>query len=408
MADFEALLNEQFSTFRKGFNPGERVTARIISINSTFVVLDVKAKNEGLVPRADFTDEDGELTVKVGDEISVVFVSAEGGAFHFAGKTGKASADHSIVQAYEAGLPINGKVQSEINDGYEVMVDGVRAFCPYSQISLFRQEGAVYVGQTMQFLIQEYDSEEGNLVVSRRALLEQEKNRERDELKASLEAGTTRKGKVTRITDFGFFVDLGGAEGLVPMKELSWQRNVKPEDIVKSGDTVEVFVREIDWERNRISLSLRATQADPFEAFVLSAKIGTEYHGKVTSVQPFGAFVEIEPGVEGMISTGALANGRSIARASQIVSVGQELDVKLDSLDPDRHRIGLRLVPTAAEIEAKERARAAAEAKFNKAAEAQKEEEAFDVRKALDDFRKNNGDNGTFGSLGDAFANIKL
>lgn len=409
MSEFEALLNEQFSSFRKGFNPGERVSATVISINSSYVVLDVKAKNEGLVPRAEFTDEAGELTVKPGDTVSVVFVAADGGAFIFAAKDTTVSVDRSVAQAFEAQLPIDGKVQSEINGGYEVTVGATRAFCPYSQISLFRQEGAEYIGRTFQFLIQEYDPEEGNLVVSRRALLEKERDREREELKASLEAGTTRKGRVTRITDFGFFVDLGGAEGLVPMKELSWQRNVKPEDVVKSGETVEVLVREIDWERNRISLSLRATQADPFEAFANSCTPGEEFHGKVTHLEPFGAFVEIVPGVEGLVSTGALGRGRPIARPSQVVSEGQEIDVKVDSIDVDRHRVSLRLVPTPDEIAAAEKARAEREARrAGPKKDDGEEEEAFDVRKALDDFRKAKSDNGAFGSLGDAFANIKL
>lgn len=408
MSEFEALLNEQFSTFRKGFNPGERVSAEVISVNSAYVVLDVKAKNEGLVPRTEFTDEAGELTVKPGDKVNVVFVAAEGGAFIFAAKETTVSVDRSVAQAFEAQLPVDGKVQSEINGGYEVTVGSTRAFCPYSQISLFRQEGAEYVGRTFQFLVQEYDPEEGNLVVSRRALLEKERDREREELKAGLTAGMTRKGKVTRITDFGFFVDLGGAEGLVPMKELSWQRNVKPEDVVKSGETVEVFVREIDWERNRISLSLRATQADPFDAFAANCQPGAEYHGKVTHLEPFGAFVEVVPGVEGLVPIGALGRGRPIARPSQVVSEGQEIDVKVDSIDPERHRISLRLVPTADEIAAAEKARADWEAKHRKPKDADEEEDAFDVRKALEDFRKTKSDNGAFGSLGDAFANIKL
>lgn len=410
MAEFEALLNQQFSTFRKGFNPGEDVRATVLSVNSEFVVLDVNAKNEGLAPRVDFLNEDGEVSVKVGDTVDVVFVSAEGGAYRFAAKGAKVSVDHSVADAYEAGLPIDGRVQAEINGGYEVTVGSMRAFCPYSQIALFRQEGAVYVGQTFSFLIQEYDAEGGNLVVSRRALLEQERNRKRDELRESLVAGATCKGRVSRIVDFGFFVDLGGAEGLVPMKELSWQRNVKPEDVVKVGETVEVLVREIDWERNRISLSLRATQADPFDAFAANCAPGAEFHGRVTRLAQFGAFVELEPGVEGLITTGALARGRSIARPSQVVSEGQELDVKVDSIDFDRHRISLRLVPTPAEVEAAERARAKREERLNKPAtdEEQAAKEAVDVRKALEDFHKAKSDNGTFGSLGDAFANIKL
>ena len=409
MAAFEALLNEQFATFRKGFNPGERVRARVLAVNSTHVVLDVKAKNEGLAPRADFVGDDGSLAVKPGDEVDVVFVGTEGGALLFASRGGPGSVDRTIAQAFEAKLPVEGRVQSEVNGGYEVMVGKTRAFCPYSQISLFRQEGAVYVGQSFQFLVQEYDPEEGNVVVSRRALLEQERDREREELKAELTAGMTRKGRVTRITDFGFFVDLGGAEGLVPMRELSWQRNVKPADIVSPGQTVEVFVREVDWERNRISLSLRATQADPFDAFAANCEIGSERKGRVTHLESFGAFVELEPGVEGLLPIGALGKGRRLVHPSQVVSVGQEVDVRIDSVDLERHRISLRPVPTAAELEAAAKARAEREARLGKTAgEEGAEDDGFDVRQALEEFRKANSDNGSFGSLGDAFANIKL
>ena len=409
MAEFEALLNEQFSTFRKGFNPGERVNARVMAVNSSYVVIDVKAKKEGLIPREEFLDEAGNLTVKPGDSVEVLFVAQDGGALMFAARDASASVDRSILQAYEAQLPIEGKVAAEINGGYEVTVASTRAFCPYSQIDLHKQEGAAYVGRTMEFLIQEYDPEAKNLVVSRRALLERERDRQLEELKEGLVAGTTRTGKVTRITDFGFFVELGGAEGLVPMKELSWQRNVKPSDVVSVGQTVEVYVREVDWERNRISLSLRATQANPLDAFLASCEVGATMTGKVTRLEQFGAFVELEPGVEGLVPIGALGKGRRIGHPSQVLAVGQELEVRIDSVDLDRRRISLRPVPTAAEIEAAEKARAEWEAKHRRPDEVDEtEEEGFDLKQALADFRKSNDDKGSFGSLGDAFAKLDL
>ena len=344
MAAFEAMLNAQLSAFRTGFNPGERVQGRVLAVRAGYVVLDVRAKNEGLVPVADFADEKGKVTVKPGDEVTVSFVAVQNGAFLFSAKNASAAIDQTLAQAFESGLPVEGKVQSEVNGGYEVTVNGHRAFCPYSQINLFRQEGAVYVGQTFPFIVQEYDPEEHNIVVSRRALLERERDQQREALKAELVAGVTRQGKVTRLTDFGFFVDLGGVEGLVPMKELSWRRDVKPSDVVKEGDSVEVLVREVDWERNRVSLSLRAAQTDPFDTVSARCPIGSEVTAKITHLEPFGAFAELEPGVEGLIPISALGNGRRIARPSEVVSVGQEMLLRVESIDRERRRIGLKPV----------------------------------------------------------------
>ena len=343
MAEFEALLNQQLAGYRKGFQPGERVEARVLSIGKTHIVLDVQAKNEGLVPLADFTDEEGRVTVSVGDTVTVVFANALGGAYTFTGRlSGGVAVDQTLAQAHASGLPVEGKVTAEVNGGYEVMIGPRRGFCPYSQISLYRQEGAVYVGQTFNFIVQEYDEEGRNVVVSRRALLEQERERQREELRQELEVGATRSGRVTRLTDFGFFVDLGGVEGLVPMKELSYRRDVKPADVVKEGDAVEVLVREIDWERNRISLSLRAAQADPFAQAATRYPVGSTVHGKITHIEPFGAFVELEPGVEGLIPIGALGNGRRISSPREVVAEGQEMDLQVESVDTERRRMSLR------------------------------------------------------------------
>ena len=412
MADFEALLNAQFESFRKGFDPGERVRARIAAITPTNVILDVNAKKEGILPLTSL--EKGAEGLKAGDSIDVVFVGLVDGALVFA--TGAADAtggaDRSVLQAFEAKLPIDGKVQSEVNGGYEVMVGKTRGFCPYSQIALHREEGASYIGKTFAFLVEEYDPEEKNLIVSRRALLERQAAERREALKATLVEGETRTGKVTRIADFGLFVDLGGAEGLVPLRELSWDRGVKPADIAKPGDEVEVLVRTIDWEANRISLSLRALQANPMDAFIAAAQVGAQMTGKITRIEQFGAFVQLEPGVEGLLPTGAIARGRRIGHPSQLVSVGQSVEVRIDSIEPDRKRISLRLVPTAEEIAAAEKERAEREARRRKAmgvsAEEAEAEEPFDLGAALDDFRKEQGDGGSFGSLGDAFSGIGI
>ncbi|MGI6496879.1 MAG: S1 RNA-binding domain-containing protein [Kiritimatiellia bacterium] len=345
MADFEALLNAQLDSYRKGFDPGERVKGVVISTKGEYVVLDVNAKNEGLVPAAELLDSDGDLMVTPGQEIEVIFSRVDGGAFLFTTRIADAvAADRSIQAAREAGLPVEGLVKAEINGGYEIEVDGQRGFCPFSQIDLFKREGAVYVGQRLPFLVVEYDPEEKNLVLSRRQLLERDREAQREALLAQLAEGQMREGTVTRLVDFGLFVDLGGIEGLVPLKEISWDRNAKPGDVADVGDRVQVLVREIDAGRNRISLSLRGVTADPWDGVVARHPVGSSFIGKVVHLEPFGAFVQVEPGVEGLVAIGKLGSGRRLSHPREAVAVGQELLVQVETVDVERRRIGLRPV----------------------------------------------------------------
>ena len=343
-AEFEALLNAQFSSYRKGFNPGAKMPGTVLRVGVTHVAIDVNAKREGMIDITEFRDAEGKVTIKPGDVFEATFVGQKDGAFVFttrAGGGGMGASNSTIAEAFKSGLTLEGTVKSEINGGYEVLVAGQRAFCPFSQISLFKQEGAVYVGQKFLFQVAEYDPENRNVIVSRRTVLEKEREAQREALQAAIEPGQVRTGKVSRITEFGVFVDLGGMDGLIPLKELAWQRDVKPEDLVKPGDTVQVQVRETDWERGRISLSLRGAQADPWDTVVDRYPVGSALHGKVTRIERFGAFVEIVPGVEGLIPIGKLGGGRRLMSAREVVSEGQELDLKVESVDRERRRISL-------------------------------------------------------------------
>ncbi|MDD3545447.1 MAG: S1 RNA-binding domain-containing protein [Kiritimatiellae bacterium] len=347
MADFEDLLQDQLSVYRKGFNPGDRVSGTVSNISEQYVTLDVNAKREGLVPLADMTNEDGTLRCKIGDRADVIFAGMLNGAFLFSGGLGaKQVVDRSLADAYERQMPVEGKVEKEINGGYEVTVSGKRAFCPFSQISLFRQEGAEYVGKTFNFIVSEYGEDERgtNVIVSRRALLEKEREEQRLELVEDLYVGMVASGTVTRIVDFGVFVDLGGAEGLIPLKEVAWGRDVKPEDVVKAGDKVDVQIKDLDWDRNRISLSLRGAQGDPWDDTAARFPQGAVFVGKITKLEKFGAFAEIVPGVEGLIPIGKLGGGRRIMSAREVVSEGQELMLQVDSIDVERRRISLKPV----------------------------------------------------------------
>ena len=344
MADFESLLDAQMGKYQRGFNPGDRVRGTVTNITGAYVVLDVNAKREGLVPTGDMTFADGSLRCKIGDTVDVIFAGMLEGAFLFSGSiASRPPIDRTLADAYAQQMPIEGLVEKEINGGYEVKAAGRRAFCPFSQINLFRQEGAEYIGQKLLFLVSEYGEDERgeNVILSRRALLEKEREAKRQELVDDLFVGMIARGVVTRMMEFGVFVDLGGAEGLIPLKEIAWARDVKPEDVVKVGDTVDVQIKDIDWERDRISLSLRGAQGDPWDDAVAGFPQGSTFIGKITKVERFGAFAQLVPGVEGLIPISKLGGGRRIMSAREAVSEGQELLLKVEEVDLERRRFSL-------------------------------------------------------------------
>ncbi len=350
-ADFAALLAASGMDYRRGFNPGEEVRATVLSTKGHYVVLDVGAKDEGVVPKEEFILDDGTLRAQEGEAIKVWFVGMRQGNLLFTARnkaTGRG--DAALRQAFEAGTPIDGLVKAEVKGGYEVDVAGQRAFCPYSQMDLHRaKEPADYIGTKQTFLISEYgeDDRGANLIVSRRALLERERAEQKGALLADLAEGQVREGTVTRVMDFGVFVDLGGAEGLVPTRELSWDRAAKPEDLAKPGDAVEVLVQRFDPAAERITLSLRALRQNPWDAFAAQYRVGDVLNAKITRIATFGAFAQLAPGVDGLLSNGrlaALAKGRRIASAHEVVEEGQTLEVKIEAIDLDAHKIALKPV----------------------------------------------------------------
>ena len=277
MAGFAALLDQQFKGFRKGFNPGDTVNARVVRVGEEYVTLDVNAKTVGLLPVADVTDEEGDVTVKRGDMVEVSFVAMQKAAYLFAKADVAESAaivsvDQTIQRAFDGGLPLEGTVEKEVKGGYEVTVCGQRGFCPYSQIDRVRKPVAPgaenpYVGKKLQFVVQEYGTDDRgvNLIVSHRVVQERELAVAKDYLRDTLEEGQTLNGTVVKVLNFGAFVDLGGVEGLVPVREISWDKVNDPNDFLKAGELVTVKILSLDWERERISLSIRQCQAKPLK-----------------------------------------------------------------------------------------------------------------------------------------------
>ena len=344
MEDFSDLIDDQMDSYNQGFNPGETIDGIITVLGKEFIIIDLNAKREGIIEREELVDDNGELTVKVGDEISAYFVAMSDGAFLLSNNLAGAAAQQEINAAIKNDMPVEGTVKKEINGGYEINVGGDRAFCPYSQMDLYRKEASEFLEKKLQFMVTEYDAQDHNIVLSRRELLERERQVELEELKKSLEEGQVRDGVVTRIADFGAFVDLGGIDGLIPLHELTWDRKAKVEDIVQEGEKVKVVVLKIDWEENRISLSLRYAEGNPWDAVSIKYPVGSEVHVTITRLANYGAFAELEPGVEGLIHISKLGNGRRIAHAKEAVEVDQELDVIIESIDIDAQRIGLKVV----------------------------------------------------------------
>lgn len=343
--DFAALLDAHSDNLRSGFNPGETVTATLLGTQGEFLPCSVGAKQEALIAAEELT-EDGQIKYQVGDTFQARFAGMKDGTFLFTTRTDSRApvTDAGLHDAFAQALPVEGTVQKEINGGYEVTVNGQRAFCPFSQIALYKQEGAEYAGKKFNFLITEYGHDERgtNLVLSRRALLEREREEQTAALLDQLQEGQIRSGTVTRIVDFGCFVDLGGTEGLVPLRELSWQRGTKPSDVVKEGDRVDVCILSVDRETKRISLSLRAVQGDPWDQVVEKYPVGSVLEVTITRVEPFGAFAQIVPGIDGFLSTGRLAAGRRVRSAHEVATEGQRLEAQIEEIDYSKRRIALK------------------------------------------------------------------
>jgi small subunit ribosomal protein S1 len=343
-ADFGKLLDAHLSRLQTSFNVGDKVKGVVTAIDRNTVFLDINAPSEGLMDRLEVTGEGGALTVQVGEAIEAVCVSNEEGEVRLSRKLNAAAQDSSIQDAYQARIPVEGRVSGEIKGGYEIMVGTTRGFCPYSQIDNQKQEPAAYIGQKFLFQIQRYTENGREFVLNRRAVLQAEQETRKAELRETLQLGDRLDGVVRRIMPFGVFVDVGGMDGLVPMSELAWKRGVRAEDVLQVGQAVTVVVHDMDWEKGKLTLSLKAALGDPWDAGVDRYVVGTRHQGTVTQLMPFGAFVELEPGIEGLIPISRLGGGRRIKDPGEVVKVGETVEVMVDSLDRERRRMSLAFV----------------------------------------------------------------
>jgi small subunit ribosomal protein S1 len=346
--DFAAMLAESerdVPKAKKRPRVGDQITGKVISIGKDAVFVDVGGKAEGMLERAQVSDPEGKLLVKIGDTIEARVVADAGGALTLRVKLGRGpEARAELQQAQELGIPVEGLVTEVVKGGVSVDVVGVRGFCPASQIDVrFVDDLATYIGQKLLFRITRYEPR--NLVLSRRALLEEANAKRAIETRKKIEPGAVLRGKVVGFKPFGAFIDLGGIEGMLHVSELGYARVDKPEDMLSLGQEVDVAVLKIEPgdKGERISLSLKALASDPWRDTAATLVEGARVRGKITRLQPFGAFVEIAPGVEGLVHISELGAGRRINHPKEVVAIGQDVEAVVLSLDLERHRIGLSL-----------------------------------------------------------------
>jgi small subunit ribosomal protein S1 len=351
-ADFEALLagdSAAGAPQAADLAPGDRVTGTVAAVGEKFLFISVgSTKTEGVSTREDFETEEGELQVEIGDEIEFYVLSVRGDEIQLGTKlSGREGALEAVRTARDTGVPIEGRVASTNKGGYEVQIGGVRAFCPISQIELgYTEEPDVHVGATYRFRVEKVEERGQNVVVSRTALLEEERAVKRKETLETLKQDEIVTGRVTRVVDFGAFVDIGGVEGLVHVSELAHGNVDKPSDVVSAGDEVQVKILNIEEDKKgqlRIGLSIKQTQGDPWDEVNEKFAIGQEVEGVVVRLAPFGAFVEISPGLDGLVHVSEMSWKKHVKHPKDILSTGEKVRVQVQDIDLARQRIALSL-----------------------------------------------------------------
>ena len=340
--EFETLFEESLRTVK----PGGVVKGRVVGITSTHVLIDVGYKSEGGIPIQEFSDRHGNLQVKVGDEVDVFFDSPEGengGIVLSRQRAENIKLWEEIEKAYNEGLGIEGRIVGKVKGGFRVDV-GVPGFLPGSHVDIRPSRNLDrFIGTTDRFVILKYNRARGNVVVSRRALLEKERDSLKKEILKVLEEGVILEGTVKNITGYGAFVDLGGIDGILHISDMSWGRINHPTEVVHVGEKLKVVVLKFDPEKERISLGIKQLTPDPWHTVAEKYPVGSRVQGKVISLMDYGAFVELESGIEGLIHISEMSWTKKVSHPSKILQVGQTVEVVVLNVDPSHRRISLGL-----------------------------------------------------------------
>ena len=345
------MMSESFADLfeesLQGLNmaPGSIVTGTVIAIENDFVVVHAGLKSEGVIPRSQFQDEKGELTVVVGDEVRVALESVEDG--YGATKLSRDKAKHAeawavLEQAFEKGEIITGAITGKVRGGFTVSVGNVDAFLPGSLLDIRPLKDSTHLeGKELEFKLVKLDAKRNNIVVSRRAVLEELNSADRDKLIETLAEGIELKGIVKNLTDYGAFIDLGGVDGLLHITDIAWKRVKHPSEVLAVGDEINVKVLKYDPEKTRVSLGIKQLMADPWEETIATINVGDKKSARVTNLTEYGCFAQIADGIEGLVHVSQMDWANKNIHPSKVVHVGQDVDVMVLAIDKERRRISL-------------------------------------------------------------------
>ena len=344
MSESFAELFEQ-SLAQTDMRPGSIVTAQVVAIDGDDVIVNAGLKSEAVISLSQFTDEQGNVEVSVGDEVEVALDAVEDGSGETRlsrEKAKRARAWRVLEAAYEGAETVNGQISGKVKGGFTVDLGDIRAFLPGSLVDIRPVRDTTYLeGKELEFKVIKLDARRNNVVVSRRAVVEEEYSAEREALLEKLQEGQMLKGIVKNLTDYGAFVDLGGIDGLLHITDMAWRRVKHPSEVVEVGQEIDVKVLKFDRERNRVSLGLKQLGEDPWEAIARRYPEGARVMGKVTNITDYGSFVEIEEGVEGLVHVSEMDWTNKNVNPAKLVSVGDEAEVMILDIDEERRRISL-------------------------------------------------------------------
>ena len=344
MTESFAELFEKSQTLTK-LKPGSIVLGTVVDVRSDIVVINAGLKSEGIIPIEEFRDDEGQINIKVGDEVKVALDAIENGTGET--KLSREKAKRSMVwddleEAFTNNTAISGRITGKVKGGFTVDIKDVRAFLPGSLVDVRPVRDPVYLeGKDLEFKLIKLDRKRNNVVVSRRAVVESEFSAEREQLMERLQEGAVLKGVVKNLTDYGAFVDLGGIDGLLHITDMAWKRVRHPSEVVNVGDELEVRVLKFDRERNRVSLGLKQLGDDPWVNIARRYPVNSRLFGKVSNVTDYGCFVEIEPGVEGLVHVSEMDWTNKNVNPNKVVHLGQEVEVMVLDVDAERRRISL-------------------------------------------------------------------
>ncbi|UCV27212.1 30S ribosomal protein S1 [Ferribacterium limneticum] len=343
MESFAQLFEESLA--RQEMRQGEVITAEVVLIDHNFVVVNAGLKSESYVPLEEFLNDQGELEVKVGDFVQVAIEMLEDGygATRLSRDRAKRIAAWNFLEeALNNNSLVTGTITGKVKGGLTVMSNGVRAFLPGSLVDMRPvKDTTPYEGKTMEFKVIKLDRKRNNVVMSRRAVLEATADKDREKLLENLKEGTTVKGIVKNITDYGAFVDLGGIDGLLHITDLAWRRVRHPSEVLNVGDEVTAKILKFDAEKNRVSLGMKQLGDDPWVGIARRYPAGTRLFGKVTNLTDYGSFVEIEQGIEGLVHVSEMDWTNKNVHPSKVVQLGDEVEVMILEIDEERRRISL-------------------------------------------------------------------